>query len=113
MQTFLSDDNNNGNCRARNDLEEERLARIDAEDVVSKLQEQLADVQHAEVTARQAAETRLSSLTQEYESMKLKVNACGNLCLLSLHHSKDLPADAGLSAKCVLVYRICLCACMC
>ena len=73
---FLSDDNNNGNCRARNDLEEERLARIDAEDVVSKLQEQLADVQHAEVTARQAAETRLSSLTQEYESMKLKVSAC-------------------------------------
>lgn len=64
-----------GNCRARNDLEEERLARIDAEDFVSKLQEQLADVQHAEVTARQAAETRLSSLTQEYESMKLKVSA--------------------------------------
>lgn len=67
-----------GNCRARNDLEEERLARIDAEDVVSKLQEQLADVQHAEETARQAAETRLSSLTQEYESMRLKVSACSN-----------------------------------
>lgn len=62
-------------CRARGDLEEERLARIDAEDVVSKLQEQLAEVQQAEVSARQAAETRLSSLTQEYESMKGKVSS--------------------------------------
>ena len=61
-------------CRARDDLEEERVARIDAEDVVSKLQEQLAEVQKAEVSARQAAETRLSSLTQEYESMKGKVS---------------------------------------
>lgn len=65
-------------CRARDDLEEERLARIDAEDVVSKLQEQLAEVQQAEVSARQAAETRLSSLTQEYESMKGKVSSCSN-----------------------------------
>lgn len=63
-------------CRARDDLEEERLARIDAEDVVSKLQEQLAEVQKAEVSARQTAETRLSSLTQEYESMKGKVSIC-------------------------------------
>ena len=68
-------------CRARDDLEEERLARIDAEDVVSKLQEQLAEVQNAEVSARQAAETRLSSLTQEYESMKGKVSICNNTLL--------------------------------
>lgn len=61
-------------CRARDQLEEERMARIDAEDVVSKLQEQLSEVQSAEVTARQAAETRLSSLTQEYESMRSKVS---------------------------------------
>lgn len=43
---------------------------------MSKLQEQLAEVQQAEVSARQAAETRLSSLTQEYESMKGKVSKC-------------------------------------
>ena len=76
-----------GKCRARGELEEERLARIDAEDIVSKLQEQLAEVQSAEVTARQAAETRLSSLTQEYESMKDKVRniehsrSCQCLCV--------------------------------
>ena len=64
-------------CRARDELEEERVARIDAEDIVSKLQEQLAEVQSAEVTARQDAETRLSSLTQEYESIKNKVRSSG------------------------------------
>ena len=72
-------------CRARDELDEERLARIDAEDIVSKLQEQLADVQNAEVTARQAAETRLSSLTQEYESLRDQVtidNYFDVLCIL-------------------------------
>lgn len=61
-------------CRARDELEEERMARIDAEDIVSKLQEQLAEVQHEEMSARQAAETRLASLSQEYESLKDKVS---------------------------------------
>ena len=83
-----------GKCRARGELEEERLARIDAEDIVSKLQEQLAEVQSAEVTARQAAETRLSSLTQEYESMKEKVS--------KVKHS---------GVVCVCAFRCCLCLC--
>ena len=60
--------------RAKKNLEEERVARIDAEDVVSKLQLQLAEVQDAEGSARQAAENRLSSLTQQYEAMKSKVS---------------------------------------
>ena len=62
-------------CRARDELEEERLARMDAEDIVSRLQEQLAEVQNEEVSARQAAETRLVSLSQEYESLKDKVQS--------------------------------------
>lgn len=49
------------------------MARIDAEDIVSRLQEQLAEVQKEEVSARQAAETRLVSLSQEYESLKDQV----------------------------------------
>ena len=50
------------------------MARIDAEDIVSRLQEQLAEVQKEEVSARQAAETRLVSLSQEYESLKDQVS---------------------------------------
>ncbi len=49
------------------------MARIDAEDIVSRLQEQLAEVQKEEVSARQSAETRLVSLSQEYESLKDQV----------------------------------------
>lgn len=66
-------------CRASDELEAERTARQDAEDVVSQLQEQLAEVREAEVSARQAAETRLASLSQEYNSMKSQVS------LLLLH----------------------------
>ena len=61
-------------CRASDELEAERTARQDAEDVVSQLQEQLAEVREAEVSARQAAETRLASLSQEYNSMKSQVS---------------------------------------
>lgn len=64
-------------CRAWDELEAERLARIDAEDIVSRLQEQLAEVQKEEVSARQEAENRLVSLSQEYESMKNKVRFAG------------------------------------
>ena len=60
-------------CRARDELEAERMARIDAEDIVSRLQEQLAEVQKEEVSARQAAESRLVSLSQEYKSLKDQV----------------------------------------
>ena len=55
------------------ELEQERTARLDAEDVVSRLQEQLAEVRDAEVSARQDAETRLASLTQQYNSIKEQV----------------------------------------
>lgn len=55
------------------ELDQERSARLDAEDVVSRLQEQLAEVRDAEISARQAAENRLASLTQQYNSIKDQV----------------------------------------
>lgn len=56
------------------------MARLDAEDIVSQLQEQLAEVREAEVSARQTAEERLASLSQEYNSIKSQVSASALYC---------------------------------
>ena len=55
-------------CRAQDELESERTARIAAEDVVSRLKAQLSEVRETETSTRAAAERTLAQLQQEVSS---------------------------------------------